>query len=172
MFLRRHLFMRPHLSSAFSVSVFVQTYLLHSFVLGSALLKFGAWQAFLPNLATSVAMLFMLATTNSNYCNSLGPARSLDVGPLSMFPRALNVLTLSLFSPCVAPWSLNASHDTASCSKSIAAIQVSFSCGAIQHKSGLRILGGLRNTRLGRWYGISLFILIRTTFNHQVASAA
>jgi hypothetical protein len=119
-------------NSPFNMSGRIQIYLLYPLILTNALLKLGARQVFLPNLATSVVMVFMQVSTNSSYCSILGPARFLDVGPLSMLPRALDVITFRFFSP--APWPLD---DTASCPKNIAALQV----GIFVCKSASRFLG-------------------------------
>jgi hypothetical protein len=121
--IRQQLFRKTHHYNPFSISGFIQIYFLHPLVLGSAVLKFGAWQAFLPNLASSVVMVFMQVSTNNRYCNSLGSAQLLGAGLLSKFPRALDVLTSSFFSPGIAPWFLD---DTPSCSRTIAALQVGF----------------------------------------------
>eukprot|EP00884_Botryococcus_braunii_P004973 jgi/Botrbrau1/14477/Bobra.0014s0113.2 len=101
--------------------IFLQIYLLHPLGLASTFIKVGAWQSFLPNLATSALLLCIQASVNQKYCDALGPARTLDVVPLSALSSGLDALTCAAFAPGITPWNVTAEP---SCARNIAAFQL------------------------------------------------
>eukprot|EP00884_Botryococcus_braunii_P016609 jgi/Botrbrau1/3631/Bobra.0204s0022.1 len=117
----RPLLMRQRSDKPLGFLTFAQTYALHSLILPNAFIKVGAWQAFLPNLITSSMLLLIQASTNRKYCFALGPASILDVGPLSVIPAALDVLSACAFTPGLIPRQPSAAS---SCGKTIAALQL------------------------------------------------
>eukprot|EP00884_Botryococcus_braunii_P012432 jgi/Botrbrau1/2118/Bobra.0093s0025.1 len=118
---RQPALMRPRPDKPLSALIFVQTYALHTLVIATAFVKLGAWQAFLPNLATSVLMVFIQASANHKYCKALGHASTLDVIPLAVLPSALDVLAAAAFTPGLTPPNLKAQP---TCAKNIAALQL------------------------------------------------
>eukprot|EP00884_Botryococcus_braunii_P012388 jgi/Botrbrau1/2114/Bobra.0093s0021.1 len=112
---------QPGAYGPLSPVIFLQKYMFFPLVIASTLAKSGAWQAFMPGLATSTVMLFIQVSGNQQYCTALGPVTALDSVPLSVVPKALDVLSAAIVYQALPPWHLSSGL---SCSRSITAVQL------------------------------------------------
>eukprot|EP00884_Botryococcus_braunii_P011685 jgi/Botrbrau1/20517/Bobra.145_2s0070.1 len=101
--------------------VFLHVYFMDTHVIGMAITHFGAWQAFLPNLATSLLIFALQVSSAPACCARWGPAADPDVVLLSLFPKTLNVLTAN-FAP--TPALLWSSRPSPTCIRNVAALQL------------------------------------------------
>eukprot|EP00884_Botryococcus_braunii_P011686 jgi/Botrbrau1/20518/Bobra.145_2s0071.1 len=101
--------------------VFLHVYLVETHVIGIAIANFGAWQAFLPNLATSLLIFALQISRAPACCARWGPAADPDLALLSLFPKTLNVLTAGFAPTPALPW---VSDPSQSCVRNVAAPQL------------------------------------------------
>jgi hypothetical protein len=101
---------------------FVQTYLVRTTIIGNAVLQLGHWQAFLPNLATSLVVLGCLTYANPGFCASGCSATDADLELLSIVPKSLDVLSGVFYPLGVFP--VRASDAPHRCTTNISALQV------------------------------------------------
>eukprot|EP00884_Botryococcus_braunii_P012399 jgi/Botrbrau1/2115/Bobra.0093s0022.1 len=113
--------MKPRESCPLTPLAFVQTYVMHPLVIETALLQFGAWQSYVPNLATSLVMTCLIVSYNLKYCSNLGSGADADVLLLSVFPKGLSLVSTAMVPAGITAWSISM---LPSCPVNVAAFQV------------------------------------------------